>query len=231
MLGLASPSALEGYKSHIRKYANSSPISCWALLYQSDTRARRELAGRIRMQGRNLRPQTPDADGLVYDPSMPWEYVFRKTPLAFHFWHWEFEHPAFLLKNGAADGRYVSGEAPIGSRPANHLADPQGSSEGPARPNAGSKQPRKNAGRSRSRNQVAGERENNNKGRQLCHAYQSGNCTSNPCPKGYAHQCSLCLDNRHGSNTCPRKDNNKGGGKSSNKGAGKGGKGGSRYHG
>ena len=43
MLDIISPAALDAYRDHIRRYANRFREECWALIYQADTRARREL--------------------------------------------------------------------------------------------------------------------------------------------------------------------------------------------
>ena len=55
MLGFASPAALDSYHDHIRQYATRYTTECWALLYQTDTRARRELSERIRRRRRHRR--------------------------------------------------------------------------------------------------------------------------------------------------------------------------------
>ena len=87
MLDFASPAALEGYKTHIKRYAQAHTDVAWALLYQADTRARRELAGKLRRLARDAHES---GSNDAFDPNMPWEFVFRRIPLEFQFWHWEF---------------------------------------------------------------------------------------------------------------------------------------------
>ena len=50
----------------------------------------------------------------------------------------------------------------------------------------------------------------NNAGRELCKGFQRGSCLkalNGYCSKNpkHAHQCAICLDNRHGAESCPRK--------------------------
>jgi hypothetical protein len=232
MLGFASPSALESYKNLIRRYAATSSDSCWALLYQSDVRARRELANTIRRKARDLAKGVPDSDGFTYDDERPWEYVFRKMPCAYQFWHWEFERGASRLGN--AIGLGVSGEAPVGRSPESHVSNP--SVGAPAAPQSGPKPARKERSRSARMPPPAkssGNHTTNRQGRKLCFAFQSESCTTQNC--SFAHQCAVCLDNRHGAEQCPKKHGifKDTIAESKSKGQGKGGKGksGKNYHG
>ena len=79
LLDFASPSALDRYRDHIKQYAARFGSDCWALLYQTDTRARREFAARIRRRAIRESPA-----GFVL--TRPWEYVFKAIPREFEFW-------------------------------------------------------------------------------------------------------------------------------------------------
>ena len=238
MLGFATPAALEACKDHIKWYAYRYKEQCWALLYQADTRARRELVCRIRQAARDLKEQ--DGDGLRFDPKMPWEYVYRKLPHKSQFWYREFEAPAMFIRTGVTGADCVSGEAPIANRPDEHVSDPlaaqvPGPAGGRQPKDKGREQPKKPKDRSRSARlrvnnlDQAGEHTTNRQGRTLCKQYNTGLCPILPCPidPKLAHQCSFCLDNRHGANACPRNAKSE---KGSKGGKGKG-KGKSSYHG
>jgi hypothetical protein len=54
MLDIITPAALDQYKDHIKQYSLRYGHLCWALLYQADTIARRELGERIRRTGMAL---------------------------------------------------------------------------------------------------------------------------------------------------------------------------------
>ena len=38
----------------------------------------------------------------------------------------------------------------------------------------------------------------NRQGKPLCRGFQKGSCKGHSCPNGRQHQCSKCLDNKHG---------------------------------
>ena len=82
MLEFASPSSLDGYRDHVRQYSTRFGTQCWAHFYQTDTRARREHAERLRRRA-NTELTALDAIGVkgAYNPKRPWEYVFRQLPV------------------------------------------------------------------------------------------------------------------------------------------------------
>ena len=63
MLEFASPSSLDGYGDHVRQYSTRFVTQCWALIYQTDTRARREHAERLRRRA-NAELTALDAIGV-----------------------------------------------------------------------------------------------------------------------------------------------------------------------
>ena len=83
---------LDGYRDHVRQYSTRFGTQCWALMYQTDTRARREHAERLRRRA-NTELTALDAIGVkgAYNPKRPWEYVFRQLPVEFAFWKRELE--------------------------------------------------------------------------------------------------------------------------------------------
>ena len=132
MLDIVTPAALDSYKDHVKQYALRYTADSWALLYQSDTRARRELSERIRRCGQSLCDKARQAGGgtgtLVvcdFDPTKPWDYVFRQLSSEFSFWKGEVEDPAMLILTRAVRGQssVVSGEAPTAPTASAHIAD------------------------------------------------------------------------------------------------------------
>ena len=63
MLEFASPSSLDGYRDHVRQYSARFGTQCWALIFQTDTRARREHAERLRRRA-NTQLTALDAIGV-----------------------------------------------------------------------------------------------------------------------------------------------------------------------
>ena len=250
MLGLASYAALDAYKDHIKSYACTYSSETWTLLYQADTRARREQAQRIRRNSSKFSAspegserKVVDSDGITFDPSMPWEYVFRKLPKDFSFWKKEFESAAILITaNINRPEASVTGEVPVASGSSNHITDPHsnssgrgrgGNANGGAAPGNGG-DPGKKRKRVRSRvppgervyeTDDLGRNTRNRQGKEICFGFQDGSCNTLPCPRNpkFVHQCQICLSNAHGANQCSKNGKGKG------KGKGKGGK--DKYHG
>jgi hypothetical protein len=230
MLEMVSPAACDLYRDHVKQYntrylTGSGQGSCWALIYQSDTRAHRELAERIRRRGQldfeQIKSSTPEGRPIIseYDPKRPWDYVFRRLPLEFSFWKRELEDSAMLIITKAIRaGAPVSGEVPIAKQPHDHVAEvaslvsPGGSG---GRGNSG------NQGNKRTR---SGEKKA--KPTAACIYFNRGGCNFS-CP--YDHTCSVCGAHDHGArhhcsapNQSPGKSRGKAGrNKVSQKGKGK----------
>ena len=251
MLGIASYAALDAYKDHIKSYAYTYSNETWTLLYQADTRARREHTHRIRRNASKFSTDAKvvDSDGIVFDPSMPWEYVFRKLPKDFSFWKKEFESAAILITaNIYRPDASVTGEVPVAANSTMHISDPHlnvsgrggggGAGANAAASVGGDPSPKKRQKRPRSRlppgsrvyeTDDQGRSTRNRQGKEICFGFQDGSCTTLPCPRNpqFVHQCQICLSNSHGAHQCDR--NNK---KGKGKGKGKGGKGDkAKYHG
>ena len=68
---------------------------------------------------------------------------------------------------------------------------------------------------------VNGRYTKNRRGRKMCGGFQAGKCSGSTtnCPKKEAHQCSICLGNKHGANECPKRKQTGGDGKGGGKAA------------
>jgi len=249
MLDIATPAALDAYRDHIRRYTQRFSEDCWALVYQADTRARRELAERIRRKASKVsgtESSVQGSEGFVFDTSQPWDFVFRMLPLQFSFWKTEVEDAALLIMTRATPrDEGLTGEAPIASRASEHVAAEMTflRGRGQAAPGGGAGVTPKRAARSRTRLPPGqrnydidnrGYHTNNRQGRALCNGFNQGSCSGHVCPADpeRAHQCAICLDNRHGAHNCfQNPDRQKGKGKGKGKDKGKGSKGKGSYHG
>ena len=131
------------------------------------------------------------------------------------FWHTEFERQAFLIMTKVSElGYALSGDVPIAHGPVLSAA---ASSTSPPVPDAPPQQ------RDRPPKRVVEQapvlaiedaprpwKKTNNQGTKLCSGFQHGKCTKSVggrCSKdkNCAHQCAICLDNRHGAMQCAAK--------------------------
>jgi hypothetical protein len=131
MLNACSPPYLLAYGALIAHYARRYGPQCWALIYQVETRFRREYMERAR------RRASTDLDASIiagnssheFDPARPWEYVFKRSagdaldPSAARYWHLNLEEPCLLIVSGARriDG-FIDGDASVCTSSAAHMA-------------------------------------------------------------------------------------------------------------
>ena len=223
MFDAVKPAALDAYEALIRQYYLRYGQRCWALLYQADTRARKELAERVRRKLASEYQEVTAAAQAVggtvvhpYDPAAPWRSVWKQMPKEYAFWKREVEDPSLMIATHAKDGSAVlSGEAPTVAKPALHMSDAHSSHGiglGPPLANAHpspshpapppTKKPRK-AMEDKYYNKDANGWTTNRSGVPLCAGFTAGTCTDRPCPQGNAHQCSKCLANDHRASACP----------------------------
>jgi hypothetical protein len=224
MLGLASPAALDSYRDFVGRYAQRFSPECWALIYQADTRARRELSERVRREGAKIAASGVayvDSAGQRYDPELPWDYIFRKLPTCFAFWKVEVEDAAILIMTKVSKNEsHITGEAPISDSLSLEASTPGAMSSRGGGGGRGGRSRTRVPAKSRAYNiDSTGHHTTNRQGHQICSGFQDGSCSQNPCPHGRRHQCAVCLDNRHGANQCTKRP---GKGKGSSKGKSKG---------
>ena len=194
MLSITQPSGYDAYHELIRSYAMRYGELCWALIYQADTRARRELAERIYrrldLAGSFLVNGSPVA--------MPWDLVYRVMVDEYSFWRREIEDPAIIIITKAnAGGRMVEGDAPIARNPGDFIAPMDhiaGTSSGSGAYDAGS---RKKAKLTRSTSNTSSQPSRDTSGNYtssksnvgLCPDWNSGSCVylEKDCPKKLKH--------------------------------------------
>ena len=81
MLGAAIPPHLLAYAALIGHYAKRYGQRCWALLYQTETRFRREVMERMRRRESARLDEAITAGGRTpFDPLRPWGYIFELAP-------------------------------------------------------------------------------------------------------------------------------------------------------
>ena len=215
--GHVSPEMLDRYAEKITALANGHPAYLWPLVYQTDVHARSE---QLDATGRRLRTEKEDADAdgvrHPYDPEKPWERAWHDLTVSEKdFWYTEFERPAFLIMTKVSElGYALSGDAPTAHGPVMSTASSSTSPSVPDAPPLQRERPPKRAVESPpvlAIEDVARPwKKTNHQGTKLCGGFQHGKCTKavgGRCSKdkNCAHQCAICLDNRHGAMQCPLK--------------------------
>jgi len=179
---------------------------------------------RVRRTGVAARSKAVSVGGShAFDPTLPWEWVFRLTAEDSQFWRRELEEPALLIKTRVDKlSANVDDDAPLSRASARRAGS---STDGPP--------PKKRKTRPAvervHHTDSEGYFTHNRRGTKLCAAFQKGECTttgpSGTCPRdgSLVHQCSKCLYLGHGKHQCHatefRRDNT---GKGRGKGKAKG---------
>jgi hypothetical protein len=219
MLDIMTPSAYDVYADLIRSYATRYGPRCWPLLYQADTRARRELAERVH---RKL-----DRSGALLLNGVatlkPWDAVYRQMVEEYAFWRREVEDPAMLILTSSANSALnVAGDAPVATRPSEHIAAVETYDASHPAGKVAKQSPV--AAKKRKMNihklDASGLYTANRSDFSLCPKYQLGTC-SGKCPDSLCHQCSKCLSSHHGLQKHDEAVAKGGGGHGGGKGKGK----------
>ena len=230
MLGAADPPALLAYADKVENLARVFTPVCWALIYQAETRWRREKL--VHIQREEVRAYTAaqkDNRDHPYDPLRPWDRCYELATEGYtqlQYWYEAVERPAqLILSQTASVSDYLDGDAVIAASGSSHIAtsfatpsDVGLTSEAP-RPGAGKRKATQQDGeppvkttrkteapkeRPKSlelHNVAAGVYPTNRNGRALCSAFQAGSCKFGTKCKN-AHQCNKCLLPTHAGNTC-----------------------------
>ena len=213
MLKILSTAAADAYAGHITRLHTKYGAQVWLLLYQADIRFRTEHAERIRRKGEALKAKAGQ-DPCEFDPTMPWEFVFRTGVEDYAYWNREFETDALLVRahidstqshlgtdiGMMSETRRSAGSG--GGSSSQHWDDlPPPPPKGDRQKGAGKKGD-KGGGGGGPRFDSQGNFVTNRGGNPICFAYQTGECTEttlvNNAPRcakdsSRVHQCSRCL--------------------------------------
>ena len=218
----------ERYRKKIVKL-NADYPGTWALLYQTDTRARSELFGRKFLKALAHQQQAEaagHANTTGFRKDRPWQHIFQLVLDDASFWNEEYKEEAFrMVAKLVSMDALLDGDARVGSA---HVLDTQPArrSQGSGRRRSRTPPPPPQRPRGPARTPKApkfqgdlseisnGRFVRNKKGIQICVGFQTGNCGPGRCPNDHAHQCAFCLST-HGAeypSSCNRTPG-KGGGK------------------
>ena len=220
MLNVSEPEFIDNYADHIKELDALYQGRLWFLICMADFRMRTEhferMRRRLELEHDKLTLASPSvAAALVqFDPSRPWNDVFRLAPDESGFWDREVKDQSsqFLLalaparvplRDGTAQPTLGAHQSPRGERPGTKVPPPPGATDGVS-------------ARKRKR-MSSGQR---NAAQNICADFNTAagctkgdNCSSN-------HICSHCNMKSHGEHDCRIKlrGNKKGKGKGKGKG-------------
>jgi hypothetical protein len=197
---------LTAYRAKISLFLSQYGEKTLALLYQADVRCRQEFMPRLKLLLESEHNACIAAGRLsTYDTARPWDSVWKAAisgNLASEFWDAEYKVSALLIGSQTSRlAQALGGDAEVASsshqpsRPATQPTKPTKPNTPPTRPN----QPGPKGGL------VAKTETNDNPPRQICRAYNAGNCKSmsNACLHGdRVHVCHFCLGTNHAGKDC-----------------------------
>ena len=198
---------LDQYGEKVFRFVDKGPAEAWALIYQVEARTRTEHAPRVRRQLESKHEQALEYGWPTdFDPKRPWNAVWRQLVEGEEkWWNEELNEALMYMRTGVESPlARVAADQPISSTaassvPAHHTATRINDTAPPVPTNLKRPLAITDAGGDR-----GGKRHKcNSKGTDLCAGYQDGSCCTTVkgrCSRDgvSAHQCAICLDNRHG---------------------------------
>ena len=216
---IVTPSALEEYKDAFRDMVVNYP-EAWHLLVKAEDRCRGEHFPRLR---RNLLNRFNKGLAPEFDPSMPWDGVFREAARDRDYWDRTVREPAILFRTASGKRRDQTGGTGTATDLTEDKESPKKKKKNKSQKERLKKQlakerEKKARGHSTSppRRDPKGERgpKRDSKGRFLtdrsgkpiCFAFNNGECKG-VCSKNMAHVCQNCLGS-HPAKECRKGSNN-----------------------
>jgi len=130
-LDAISPPHVHRYIKRVKGYATRYGPLCWAVVYQTEVRFRREFAERIRREEATKFKVATDAGGAysAYDPARPWDRVYELAGKDMtEFWHEHLEEPCQCICSKARSANaFIDGDAEVARNSRDHLATATGS--------------------------------------------------------------------------------------------------------
>ena len=225
MFDVVEPATIDLYIARVERYHIRYGATFWALLYQTESRMRRERFTRILQRGscQELMRQQTTADSSLnkkppLDPEKPWEYCFFvAAEFEKDYWYEEFVEVVQSVRNDPrAVARHLGTDAPIAASSSQPPLDDDyrvplrsaGQDRGRGRERERSRR-RARTGASRvHRVGDDGLYSHNRQDGELCKGFQNGTCKivrgQIRCPKDWSkfHQCGKCLSETHGAYKC-----------------------------
>ena len=124
MLDACDPPHLVRYAKYIKTLAQTYGQECWALIYQSEARFRREHLVRLRRNQTAAKEAAIAAGGNTdYDSARPWNTVFKIATAEYSYWHESVETPCLMIiSNARKVGHFLDGDATVAASADAHMA-------------------------------------------------------------------------------------------------------------
>ena len=194
---------LDRYVDIIIDLADEAPKAAWPLIYQVEARAWSEYILRLRRRLEDQHEMCVERNWPSdFDPARPWNAVWKALcATESGWWREQVKDPCLLIKTDVEKPQERVGEDHPVRRDSQQVQQhvPRRSDPSPSPPAAHPvERPNK-------------RKTENSRGTQLCPGFNDGTCLiikGNRCSKNakLAHQCSICLDNRHGAWECPQSE-------------------------
>ncbi len=254
MLNTIDVEHVDNYAEHVRGLYSLFGQRAWWIVYQGDIRMRSEYMDRLRtdLEARHEQYANISADLVKlsdHDNARPWNAVWKHAinERSSEFWKQEVETKAMMYLNAlqtsdkvADDGTALQHpvEKPLASMgssprrpppPPARQASPQAAGYPPKSMSYDKFEKKRKASVEGHPKFENGLYTTNGSGNEICRSYNSGECQTSPCSRGFQHQCSKCLQQGHTAQACtaprPVGTPGKGGGKGAGSyGRGKGGR-------
>ena len=142
VLGAATRTRVEKYREKIQQLTEDFPTFCW-IIALADIRMRSEQMERIRRRCARKHKQLQDA-GLPsqYNPSQPWDFVFREAARDEAFWTKHVDKKALMYANQLQSAEEVADEGYGCVREGMSLQVPHRQNPKAARPETAGEEPR-----------------------------------------------------------------------------------------
>jgi hypothetical protein len=243
LLKAVDPEHLDNYGEYIRALVNRYGEDCWFIIYLADVRMRSEQFERVRRTlEEELATGSTHTARIALDVARPWNAVFAAAIGARDWWDDNVREPAllYLAKINTAASSVEDGTVQPGLNHNNWSArtpnrgkggqagrELDGNARTPPKTTRGDNRRSVDEAELLSEQDASGKYIRNNKGVYICGDFSAGKCgkPGGECPKGFRHQCNICLNGSHSGFDHARSDLPQGGGKGKGgRGKGKGGK-------
>jgi hypothetical protein len=249
LLNAVDPEHLDNYGEYIRALVNRYGGDCWFIIYLADVRMRSEQFERVRRTlEEELATGSTHTSRITLDVARPWNAVFAAAIGSRDWWDDNVRETALLylakintaassvedgtVQPGLNDHARWSAQTPIRSQGGQSVRGPDWNARTPPKTTRGDNRRSADEAELQAEQDASGKYIRNKKGVFICEGFTAGKCgkPGGECPKGFRHQCNVCLNGGHsGSEHVHPYASGGGKGGAKDKGGGKGkGKGGKK---
>ena len=118
------PPVMHAYCQYIEDFARQFGHACWALLYQVESRFRREFIEKFkRREAKAQRDAVAVGAPHPFDPARPWQHMYDIAINEFHWWHSKVTVPCWMVTSKARSlGHFIDGDCEFSASATQHIA-------------------------------------------------------------------------------------------------------------